>query len=85
MFFAVSLGSLLLGQAAPSGEALAAAQGAAFAVFHIIDRVSFSQTVIFSVFILKVIFSASISNLSWQFFSRLGRGRSVIGVEEGSY
>ncbi|CAB4018377.1 Multidrug resistance 1, partial [Paramuricea clavata] len=40
VFFAVSLGSLLLGQAAPSGEALAAAQGAAFAVFHIIDRKS---------------------------------------------
>ncbi|XP_028416784.1 multidrug resistance protein 1-like isoform X1 [Dendronephthya gigantea] len=40
VFFAVSLGSLMLGQAAPSGEALAAAQGAAFAVFHIIDRKS---------------------------------------------
>ena len=36
---------MVLGQAAPSGEALSSAQGAAYHIFNIIDRVSISNHV----------------------------------------
>ena len=44
-FFSLALGSMVLGQAAPSGEALSSAQGAAYHIFNIIDRVSISNHV----------------------------------------
>ena len=40
VFFSILFGAMSLGQAGPSMEAIATAKGAAYQVFHIIDRVN---------------------------------------------